>query len=153
MIKQSHKFLIVLLLQFTFVSIFSQTTITGVVRDSLTNETLVGANIRLQSDPTVGAGTDIDGAFTLSSPVASGKLIISFVGYKTKEINFSGPGNLNIVLRSESALDEVIVVGYGTQKKSDITGSISSTKNEEFADQPISNIAGSIQGKVSGIDI
>ena len=101
MIKQSHKFLIVLLLQFTFVSIFSQTTITGVVRDSLTNETLVGANIRLQSDPTVGAGTDIDGAFTLSSPVASGKLIISFVGYKS---NFLSKVDLKALEESKATL-------------------------------------------------
>ncbi len=153
MLKHLHKLLFAFLLQCMVFSMFGQTTITGIVRDSTSNETLVGANIRLQSDPTIGAGTDIDGAFTLSSPTTSGTLIISFVGYRTKEINFSAAGNYTILLRAESALDEVIVVGYGSQKKSDITGSISSTKNEEFADQPISNIAGSIQGKVSGIDI
>ncbi|MBK9456217.1 MAG: TonB-dependent receptor plug domain-containing protein [Bacteroidetes bacterium] len=96
---------------------------------------------------------DIDGKFTISSPTPSGAIIISYIGFNTKTITFNGSSSLNIVLSSEKFLEEVIVVGYGTQKKSDITGSISSTRNEEFRDQPISNIAGSIQGKVSGIDI
>ena len=148
------KLLITTLLFFIIYSnVFTQTIIKGVVRDSVNNETLVGANIRLKSDQTIGATSDIDGAFTISSPVSSGILVISFVGYNAREISFSGSMKLNILLNSEKELDEVIVVGYGTQKKSDITGSISSTKNEEFRDQPISNIAGSIQGKVSGIDI
>ena len=132
---------------------FAQTIITGVVLDSITNETLIGANVRLQSDPAIGASTDIDGKFTISSPTPSGAIIISYIGFNTKTITFNGSSSLNIVLSSEKFLEEVIVVGYGTQKKSDITGSISSTRNEEFRDQPISNIAGSIQGKVSGIDI
>ncbi|MBK7444205.1 MAG: SusC/RagA family TonB-linked outer membrane protein [Bacteroidetes bacterium] len=132
---------------------FSQTTIQGVVRDSVTNETLVGANVRLQSDPTIGMSTDLDGAFTIVSPQPAGALVISFIGYNTKTVSFNGTLTLNILVSSEKVLDEIIVVGYGSQKKSDITGSISSTKNEEFRDQPIANIAGSIQGKVSGIDI
>ena len=132
---------------------FAQTIITGVVPDSIPNEILIGANVRLQSDPAIGASTDIDGKFTISSPTPSGAIIISYIGFNTKTITFNGSSSLNIVLSSEKFLEEVIVVGYGTQKKSDITGSISSTRNEEFRDQPISNIAGSIQGKVSGIDI
>ncbi len=132
---------------------FSQTTIQGVVRDSVTNETLVGANVRLQSDPTIGMSTDLDGAFTIVSPQSEGAIVISFIGYNTKTVSFNGASTLNILVSSEKVLDEIIVVGYGSQKKSDITGSISSTKNEEFRDQPIANIAGSIQGKVSGIDI
>ena len=138
---------------FGIAGINAQTIISGSVKDSVTNETLIGANIRLKTDPSVGTVSDIDGNFKLETVQASGTLIISFVGYSDKEINYSGTTNLQIVLSSEKYLEEVIVVGYGTQKKSDITGSISSTKNEDFRDQPISNIAGSIQGKVSGIDI
>lgn len=131
----------------------AQTVLTGVVRDAETNETLVGANVRLKSDPTVGTTTDIDGAFALSVNTPTGEIIVSFIGYTEKAFFFSGSANFDIPLNAESELDEIIVVGYGTQKKSDITGSISSTRNEEFRDQPIANVAGSIQGKVSGIDI
>ncbi|HMZ89987.1 MAG TPA: TonB-dependent receptor [Chitinophagales bacterium] len=131
----------------------AQTIITGVVRDSSTNETLIGANVRLVSDPSVGTSTDLDGAFTLSLQTSSGALKISFVGYNEQTISFNGSGTLNVLLSSEHILEEIVVVGYGTQKKSDVTGSISSTRNEDFRDQPISNVAGSIQGKVSGIDI
>jgi len=152
--KQRSPQLLLLLAMLLFCSsLYAQSTITGVVRDSSTNETLVGANIRLQSDPNIGASTDIDGNFTLVAPGNSGSIIVSFVGFNQRVVNFTGNAVLNILLTSERELDEIIVVGYGSQKKSDITGSISSTKNEEFRDQPISNIAGSIQGKVSGIDI
>jgi TonB-linked SusC/RagA family outer membrane protein len=151
--KNSLPLLLIIAIMFMGTASFAQTIITGVVLDSITNETLIGANVRLQSDPAIGASTDIDGKFTISSPTPSGAIIISYIGFNTKTITFNGSSSLNIVLSSEKFLEEVIVVGYGTQKKSDITGSISSTRNEEFRDQPISNIAGSIQGKVSGIDI
>jgi len=142
-----------LMIWLTAISADAQTVITGVVRDADSKETLVGANVRLKSDPTVGTSSDIDGSFTLSVTPVSDVLIISFVGYTDREVSFSGSTTLDIELTNERELDEVIVVGYGTQKKSDITGSISSTRNEDFRDQPISNVAGSIQGKVSGIDI
>ncbi len=147
------KMLPVLLFFLPAVSGFSQTLLTGVVMDSITNETLAGANIILKYDMATGTSTDIDGNFTLISPVANGTLQISFVGYTTKEVNFSGNRHFTILLSSERELEEIVVVGYGTQNKSDITGSVSSVKNEAFRDQPISNIAGSIQGKVAGIDI
>lgn len=150
---RSLQFYFLLLLLVSSSELLSQTTIKGVVRDSSTNETLVGANIRLLADPTIGASTDIDGSFTIVSPTNSGSLVVSFVGFNQRTVNFNGSATLSILLTSERELDEIIVVGYGSQKKSDITGSISSTKNEEFRDQPVSNIAASIQGKVTGIDI
>ena len=151
--KPLLKLCMALMIWLTAISADAQTVITGVVRDADSKETLVGANVRLKSDPTVGTSSDIDGSFTLSVTPVSDVLIISFVGYTDREVSFSGSTTLDIELTNERELDEVIVVGYGTQKKSDITGSISSTRNEDFRDQPISNVAGSIQGKVSGIDI
>ncbi|HNM09597.1 MAG TPA: TonB-dependent receptor plug domain-containing protein, partial [Chitinophagales bacterium] len=147
------KFVLVIACWCIAFQLHAQTIITGVVRDSSTNETLIGANVRLVSDPSVGTSTDLDGAFTLSLQASSGALKISFVGYNEQTISFNGSGTLNVLLSSEHILEEIVVVGYGTQKKSDVTGSISSTRNEDFRDQPISNVAGSIQGKVSGIDI
>lgn len=151
--KPLRKLCMTILVWLIAISADAQTLITGVVRDADTKETLVGANIRLKSDPTVGTSSDIDGSFTLSVTPVNDVLVISFVGYTEKEVSFSGPVSLDIALTNERELDEIIIVGYGTQKKSDITGSISSTRNEDFRDQPISNVAGSIQGKVSGIDI
>lgn len=141
---------------FLFVSatpLFSQTTITGTVSDS-TGEKLIGVAIVLQGNENTGTVTDIDGNYTLSSPASEGTIIFSYVGYQSQQKNYSATNNrINVVLRSNAVLEDVIVIGYGTQKKSDVTGSISSTKNKDFKDQPISNLAGSIQGKVSGINI
>lgn len=138
---------------FTTTTLHAQTTVTGNVTDQ-NGEAMIGAVVRMQGDETSGTVTDIDGNYLLVCSKNEGVLVFSFVGYVTQEINFSAGNNkINVVLRSSTELDDVIVIGYGTQKKSDITGSISSAKNEDFRDQPISNIAGSIQGKVSGINV
>ncbi|MBC8173900.1 MAG: TonB-dependent receptor [Chitinophagales bacterium] len=135
------------------VPISAQVNITGTVTDT-TGESLIGVSVRLKSNETIGTVTDIEGKYIFSAPDNEGVLIFSYVGFNTQEIPFTASQTtINVVMRSNQLLEEVIVVGYGVQKKSDVTGSISSTKNEDFKDQPISNIAASIQGKVSGINI
>jgi TonB-linked SusC/RagA family outer membrane protein len=131
----------------------AQVTITGHVTDE-NNEALVGAVVRIKDDPNAGTVTDIDGNYLIVSSLSSGTIIVSFVGFQPQELGYSATKNkIDVILKTSTELEEVIVIGYGTQKKSDITGSISSAKNADFKDQPISNLAGSIQGKVSGINV
>lgn len=107
---------------------------------------LVGTNVGLTSAP--------DGSFSIKLHGTGNVLQVSFIGYDKKTIEIKGQKNIVVVLEeSKAQLKEVVVVGYGTQKKSDITGAISSIKNRDFKDQPVSNLATSIQGKLSGINV
>jgi TonB-linked SusC/RagA family outer membrane protein len=100
----------------------------------------------------VGVNTDRDGKFLLNLADRNSTLTVSSVGYRTQEVNVEGKNGLTIILEEElSQLGEAVVVGYGSQKKSVITGAISSIKNKEFRDQPVVNLASSMQSKVSGV--
>ena len=116
-----------------------QNTITGNITD--TNGTpLPGANI-LEKGTTNGTQADFDGNFTISIEDENSVLVISYVGFATKEVNLNGQTNLSITLEESAAgLEEVVVIGYGTVKKSDITGSVSVVTNENFNDGAISSI-------------
>jgi TonB-dependent starch-binding outer membrane protein SusC len=117
-------------------------------KDSLA---LLGVTVQLKGKVTSTA-TDINGEFKILSPQPSGTLIVSMVGFQEREIQFNGGASLDIRLEeSVSMLHDVILTGYLKQKKSDITGAISSILNRDFKDQPVSNIASSIEGKLAGI--
>ncbi len=126
------------------------TTIQGTVTSESDGLPLPGANIQVKNT-SIGTVTDINGKFKLDAPLNS-SLIISFIGYNQKEIKLGKETNYNIVL-TESALemDEVIVVGYGTQKKSDLTGSISSVKGEDIITTSIASLDQGLQGKAAGV--
>ena len=99
-----------------------------------------------------GTNSGSDGTYSIVVGKGDEILEVSFVGYRSRLVEIKGRTLLDIVLEeAKSQLSDVVVVGYGTQKKSDITGAISSVRNKEFKDQPVSNLAQSIQGKVAGI--
>ena len=125
--------------------------ISGTVLDS-GKTPIIGASV-LEKGTTNGIITDIDGNFTLSvSP--NGTLSISYVGYQTQEIHINGKTVFNITLKEDNELlDEVIVVGYGTMKKSDMTGAISSVDVEELTKRATTNPAEALQGKIAGVNI
>ncbi|RDV13513.1 TonB-dependent receptor [Pontibacter diazotrophicus] len=101
-----------------------------------------------------GATTGVDGTFALRLPQASGTLVFSFVGFVSKEVPLTGQTTVNVVLQEDTkALEEVVVVGYGTQKKSDVTGAVSSVKAEEIQELPITNAAQALQGRVAGVNV
>ncbi|WP_153801233.1 SusC/RagA family TonB-linked outer membrane protein [Foetidibacter luteolus] len=131
--------------------VFSQSlTVKGTVKDA-SGKPVSGASV-LVKGTSQGATTADDGTFSITVPSSSATLEFSFVGFASKSVPLNGQATLDIVLEeSRSQLNEVVVVGYGTQKKSDITGAISSIRNKDFKDQPVSNVAQSIQGKVAGI--
>jgi len=127
-------------------------TVKGKVVDE-NGESLPGATIQ-QKGTTNGIITDIDGNFSLSVP-SDARLIISFVGYKSTEVTVKGKTELgNITLQSElKELDQVVVIGYGTQRKVDLTGSVAIVDTEEMKKVSNSNISTVLQGKVSGVQI
>lgn len=128
-----------------------QITVQGVVKDQ-TGETVIGASV-MEKGTTNGTIAGIDGDFSLNmSP--NGTLVVSFVGYKTQEVQVKGQKQLQVVLSEDAEmLDEVVVIGYGTMKKSDLTGAVSSIGNKDIKDSPVSNLGQAIQGKISGVQI
>lgn len=128
-----------------------QITVQGVVKDQ-TGETVIGASV-MEKGTTNGTITGIDGDFSLNMS-SNGALVVSFVGYKTQEVQVKGQKQLQVVLSEDAEmLDEVVVIGYGTMKKSDLTGAVSSIGNKDIKDSPVSNLGQAIQGKISGVQI
>jgi len=128
--------------------------VTGTVIAS-DGEPLPGASVLIKGT-TQGASTDIDGKFRLNvTDGASVTLVVKYVGFKTKEVVVnSGQTNVTITLDSDdSVLDEVVVIGYGTVKKRDLTGSVASVKTEDITRVPTHNAVDAIQGKIAGADI
>ena len=125
--------------------------LTGTVTDA-TGETVIGASV-LEKGTTNGVITDIDGNFSLNvSPNAT--IIISYVGYAAQEIPLNGRKSLKVILKEDTEmLDEVVVIGYGTMKKSDMTGAISSVDTEELTKRATTNPAEALQGKIAGVNI
>lgn len=143
----------VLTLVYSFIGIcllFSQTQIKGLVVDE-NGEPIIGATIQVKGAPSIGTVTDIDGAFTLSSP-STGHLVVSYVGMKTEEVRISE--NMRIVLHSDSEiLDEVLVVAYGTARKSSITGAISTVDVGDIEKRPVSSVSSVLEGTGTGIQV
>jgi len=124
----------------------------GLVVDTQ-GEPLPGVSIVIQGT-SQGVTTATDGTFSLSLKGESNVLVLSFVGFDKKTVQVKSETTIRITLQeSKAELKEVVVVGYGSQKKSEVTGAISSIKNKEFKDQPVSNLAASIEGKLSGINV
>lgn len=135
-------------------SVMQGKTIKGQILDE-TGESMIGVSV-LVKGTTIGTVTDFDGNYTLEVP--SGKeyniLEISYIGYKTKEITIGNNSLINIKMEPDTqALDEVVVIGYGTVKKRDLTGAVASMKNEDVTVAPTSNVMEALQGKIAGMDI
>lgn len=128
---------------------------TGNVKGQVTDKSgdpVIGATVKVK-DVNAGTVTDFDGNFSL--PVqGNGVLVISYIGYLTKEVPFTAGQTLNIVIEEDAtALDEVVVVGYGVQKKSDITGSVTSINKDRLSKLPVTNVLQAVQGAAAGVTI
>jgi TonB-linked SusC/RagA family outer membrane protein len=127
-------------------------TVTGVVSDG-TGEPVIGANVVVKGT-TIGTVTDIDGKYTLPGVPADAVLLVSYIGYLTREITVGTQTVVNVTLSEDSqALDEVVVVGYGTMRKSDVTGSISVTKGEDMVKAQNFSPLDALRGKAAGVNI
>lgn len=132
---------------------FGQNGLTGQVIDS-NNMPLPGVSVVIKGT-TVGTITDFDGNYSLNTELSDSKvLVFSYIGFKTQEIIVDGKSVINVLMEEDtSLLDEVVVVGYGTQKKSVVTGAISGVKQTELEDLPITRVEQTLQGRVSGVTI
>lgn len=131
---------------------WAQTTVTGTVTDEQ-NIPLPGATV-LEKGTTNGTTTDFDGNYTIS--VANGNAILefSYIGYSTTEVSVNGQNNITVQLAEDATqLEDVVVVGYGIQKKSDITGAIASIKSEDFNQGVVANPGQLLQGKLAGVNV
>lgn len=126
--------------------------IKGLVVDEK-GEPIIGASVMVKGT-TNGTITDIDGNFTLNGVSSNASLVISYVGYVTQNISTGGKASLKVVMREDSkTLDEVVVIGYGTVKKRDLTGSSVSVTGNDLAEVPVSNAAQALAGKAAGVNI
>ncbi len=131
--------------------VLQSSVVKGVVKDS-NGEPLLGVNV-LVKGTTIGAVTDIDGNFSFEAP-AGCTLVISYIGFESQEVKVKDNAPLNIILKEDSeALDEVVVIGYGTQKKVNLTGAVSAVTGEEIAKRPVSNTSTMLQGQMPGLRI
>ncbi len=128
-------------------------TVKGTLVDE-TGEPVMAAAVVLKGHTTIGTASDLDGNFTISVP-ADAVLIIQSLGYETKEVAVNGKTNLGtIIVNTESLfLDQVVVIGYGTQKKADLTGSVAVVEADELKRVSHSNISSMLEGKVAGVNI
>src|SRR6478752_1928031 len=134
-----QKFYLLCCLLFFSMQAFSQNTVTGKVTDAETNTPLPGASVVIKGEKT-GVVTDGNGNFSISLSSTSATLIITSVGYAEKEVAAS-PGTLDVVLtQTTKALNEVVVVGYGTSTKRNLTGNIASVKGADVANMPVANL-------------
>jgi TonB-linked SusC/RagA family outer membrane protein len=129
----------------------AQQTIKGTIKDA-TGETIIGATVQEEGSST-GTVTDLDGNFSLT--VSGNKpLVISYVGMKTQRLNVKGKSVLNITLEDEATnLNDVVVIGYGTVRKKDLTGAVNTVKGADLAKVPVTNVAEALTGKLAGVQI
>ena len=135
-------------------SISAQTvTVSGNIKDD-TGFEVIGATVIVEGDATRGTVTDIDGNYTLANVPANGALQISYVGMKTQVISVDGRTTIDILLTSDTELlDEVVVVGFGTQKKENLTGAVSAVSSDELTARPVNSVVEALQGVVPGMNI
>ena len=133
-------------------NLLQQKIITGIVSDK-SGAPLAGVNI-VATGTVVGVISGADGRYSIDVPPDAKSLTFSFIGMETQDIEIGTRTSINVtLLESAIGLEEVVVVGYGTQKKSDITGSVVSVSNEQITARPVNNIFQALQGKAAGVDI
>jgi TonB-linked SusC/RagA family outer membrane protein len=134
--------------------LFAQETISisGKVTDAASGETLIGATVQVKGT-TTGTATDVNGAFTVSAP-ATGSLVVSYLGFEPQEIAINNQTTINVALvASAKQLEQVVVVGYGTQRRRDLTGAVANVSGEELLQQPVQTPTQAMQGKVTGVQV
>jgi TonB-linked SusC/RagA family outer membrane protein len=153
--KISNPFLLslVIILIASFSTVCAQNSISGTVTDAQSGESLPGVNILVKST-SQGTSTNADGAYSFSVESLQDTLIFSFIGYSKQEIPMNGRSELDIDLTpSTFAVEELVVVGYGTQEEQDVTGSVSKVSSAQVAEVPVSDAASALQGRAAGVTV
>lgn len=144
---------LVVLLAFVAIGASAQVTVTGTVVDP-DDEPIIGATVR-EDGASNGTSTDIDGNFSLNVKSGKATLVISYIGMVTEKVAVNGQSHLNIKMKSDGGvnLDEVVVVGYGTQRRVDVTGSVASLSKDQMKESIVTNADQMLQGKVAGVQV
>ena len=137
---------------FAFEAYGQQRTIKGQVFDNVTGETMIGVSVQVKGT-TTGGITDMDGNFQVNVSSADATLVFSYIGYQTEEVKVGQQTNLIIRMKEDGELlDEIVVIGYGTQKRKDVTTAISSVSTKDLDERPIVSAAQALQGSRSICD-
>jgi TonB-linked SusC/RagA family outer membrane protein len=155
-LRTHRRALYTLMLCFVFLwsnALAQSRTISGTVKDGTTGEVIPGVSVLLKGTST-GTISDVNGTFTLQSTSEEDVLVFSFVGYTKMEVAVAGKTTFDISLATDlTTLEEIVVVGYGEQKKSVVTGAISSVKASQLANMPLTRVEQALQGRVAGVTI
>jgi TonB-linked SusC/RagA family outer membrane protein len=130
----------------------SNITVSGLITDSATGQPLIGVTIKVKGS-NIGTVTDNKGQYSLDVP-DNAVLVVSYIGYESQQISVSNRSQINIVLKQESsALSQIVVVGYGTEKKADLTGSVATVSSKQLEDRPVTSITNALEGTVAGVTV
>ena len=141
-----------LLLSVICFAAYAQKSITGTVKDA-TGEPMIGVSV-IVDGTTIGGVTDFEGNFSINNVPDNSVLKISYIGYKEQKVSVAGKNTINVTMEEDlAALDEVVVVGYGTMKKKDLTGAVGSVKADDIARVSGANALSAMQAKIPGIDL
>ena len=151
--RKSSVVIVIVLFLFSFSSYAqNEVLVSGTITDQA-NISLPGATI-IEKGTSNGVTSDFDGEFSIEVSRGDATLLISYIGYEAQEVKLNGQSTIMVSLvENASALDEVVVVGYGSQKRSDVTGAVASANLEAFEEAPNTNIAQSLQGTVPGLNV
>lgn len=141
-----------LLLMAVFPAVAQSLEVKGVITSADDGEPLIGAAIRVQQNPSNNTVTDYDGNYSIKCEPGQ-TLIFSYIGFKQQEKKITVSTTINIAMEGDNALDEVVVVGYGTMKKSDVTGSVTSISADKLQRTPSSSLANALQGQAAGVTV
>lgn len=141
---------LIMVVAVTSMSAMAQKVVTGTVTDARQGEPLIGVTVK-EKGTSNGAITDVDGKFSIKV-APNTTLVVSYIGYSTKQVSVAGKTSLEIVLGEDSELlDDVVVVGYGTQKKATLSGAVTSVKGEELLKTPVTNVSQGLAGRLPGV--
>ncbi|WP_374948729.1 SusC/RagA family TonB-linked outer membrane protein [Mucilaginibacter sp.] len=144
--------LMLLLFFFTTAALAQNVTLKGKVTDAATGESLIGVSVGIKGTAN-GVQTDVNGAYSISVP-SNATLTFSYIGYTSQFVPVNGQTTLNVLLKGEAnELKTVVVVGYGTQRKRDVTGSVASVNGDQLSKQPVQTPTQALQGKVAGVQV
>ena len=151
--KTTRTALLTLLVALISLSVSAQNvTVKGTVKDK-TGETVIGASVVEKGNTSNGTITDIDGNYTISVP-ANATIVFSYVGMTTQEASVKGKTQIDIVMEDDAqALEEVVVIGYGSVKKKDLTGSVATVSSDVLAAIPVASATEALTGKMAGVQI
>ena len=131
---------------------YAQKTVTGTVKDAA-GEPMIGVSI-IVSGSNQGGVTDLDGKFTINNVSEKGVLNFSYVGYKDQKVSVAGKSSITVVMEEDNTtLEDVVVIGYGTMKRKDLTGAVASVTGDKLAANPVANVAEALQGQLPGVNV